>query len=128
MPGTAPQAPGHHHSPEHNLVADLEPEPEAARPHGEPRVVDGRIDMGAYGGTAEASLAPRGWMLLADLNNDRRVDWLDLAHLAADWATTGEDVPGDLSRDGKVGGPDLVLLGSQWRHTAGSGAAISAGP
>jgi subtilisin family serine protease len=82
-----------------------------------------RIDMGAYGGTAEASLAPPRWALLADLNNDRRVDWLDLAHLAADWATTGQGMPGDLSRDGTVNGPDLVLLANQWRHKAESTAA-----
>jgi subtilisin family serine protease len=79
-----------------------------------------RIDMGAYGGTPEASMAPPQWALLADVNNDRRVDWLDLAHLTADWATTGESRPGDLSRDGAIGGPDLALLGTQWRHKAGS--------
>ena len=84
-----------------------------------------RIDMGAYGGTAEASMAPPGWMLPADMTNDRRVDWLDLAHLAADWATTGESMPGDLSRDGAIGGADLALLGNQWRHAAGSAAVKS---
>jgi parallel beta-helix repeat protein len=83
------------------------------------RGVNTRIDMGAYGGTVEASMAPAQWRLLADLNNDDRVDWLDLAHLAADWATTGEDRPGDLSRDGAVNGADLVPLGAQWRHKAG---------
>ena len=82
-----------------------------------------RIDMGAYGGTAEASMAPPQWMLLADITNDRRVDWLDLTHLATDWAADGKSSPGDLSRDGAVGGPDLALLGSQWRHKAGSAAA-----
>ncbi len=91
---------------------------------GEPNSLSGisiRIDMGTYGGTAKASVAPLRWSLLADMNNDRRVDWLDLAHLAADWATSGESTPGDLSRDGAVGGADLVLLGSQWRHQASSG-------
>ncbi len=77
-----------------------------------------RVDMGAYGGTAEASVAPTHWMLLADITNDMRVDWLDLAHLAADWATFGENRPGDLSRDGATGGADLVLLGTQWRERA----------
>lgn len=86
-----------------------------------------RIDMGAYGGTSEASMAPPQWMLLADLTNDRRVDWLDVASLAADWATAGEARPGDLSRDGAVGGGDLVLLGVQWRHEADSTASGAAG-
>jgi len=87
-----------------------------------------RIDMGAYGGTTEASMAPPGWALLADVNNDRHVDWLDLASLAADWATMGESKSGDLSRDGAVGGADLVLLGGQWRHKAGSTTAKAVKP
>ena len=91
-------------------------------------VANVRIDMGAYGGTAEASMAPPQWMLLADITNDRRVDWLDLTHLAADWATTGESRPGDLSRDGAISGADLMLLGNEWRHKAGSTTAGSAGP
>jgi len=33
-----------------------------------------RINMGAYGGTAEASISPLAWPLLADMNNDHKVD------------------------------------------------------
>ncbi|MBN1507431.1 MAG: S8 family serine peptidase [Sedimentisphaerales bacterium] len=82
-----------------------------------------RIDMGAYGGTEEASMAPPQWAMLADMTNDRRVDWHDLACLAAYWTKTGGDLAGDLSRDGAVGGADLVLLADQWRHMAASAAA-----
>jgi subtilisin family serine protease len=76
-----------------------------------------RIDMGAYGGTAEASMAPPQWALLADVNNDCLVDWRDLARLAEDWAA-GQGRCSDLSRDGAVGAPDFVLLAVQWRHEA----------
>ncbi len=43
----------------------------------------GRIDMGAYGGTSEASLSDSP--LAADLNGDRTVDFHDLAVLARQW-------------------------------------------
>lgn len=38
-----------------------------------------RVNMGAYGGTPEASMAPHGLSLLGDLTNDGVVDSLDLA-------------------------------------------------
>jgi hypothetical protein len=83
-----------------------------------------RIDMGVYGGTAEASLAPPQWAMLADATNDRHVDWLDLACLATYWTKTGESLAGDLSHDGAVSGADLALLANQWHHEAGSAAAM----
>ena len=41
--------------------------------------VNVHINMGAYGGTVQASMPPRGWALLSDLNNDGTVDSLDLS-------------------------------------------------
>ena len=75
-----------------------------------------RIDMGAYGGTAEASLPPVGWSLLADLNNDDVVDGLDLAHLADAWLQAGQRHETDITRNGATDAADLGLLGRQWRH------------
>jgi predicted outer membrane repeat protein len=75
-----------------------------------------RIDMGAYGGTAEASLPPSGRMLRADLDNDGAVDWLDLTYLAAGWLQAGEKHATDLTRDGTTDGADLALLAREWRH------------
>lgn len=80
--------------------------------------VNTRIDMGAYGGTAEASLAPPGWALSADVNNDGAVDWPDLMYIAAHWARTGDRLETDFTRDGATSGADLALLATQWRHRA----------
>jgi hypothetical protein len=41
--------------------------------------VNVRINMGAYGGTVQASMPPRGWTLLYDLDNNGTVDSLDLS-------------------------------------------------
>lgn len=73
-----------------------------------------RINMGAYGGTAQASMAPPGWALLADLNNDAIVDLADLARQMQDWLMTEDEQPGDLNRDGVVNGIDLMILVENW--------------
>jgi len=78
-----------------------------------------RIDMGAYGGTAEASMAPHGWTLLADLDNDGHVRWPDLACMTADWLVAGANRNGDLSRNGAVDAGDFALLGRQWHLASG---------
>jgi hypothetical protein len=75
-----------------------------------------RINMGAYGGTAEASLPPSGWTLRADINNDAAVDWSDLAFLTAGWLQEGERHATDLTRDGTTSLVDFALLARQWRH------------
>ena len=41
-----------------------------------------RINMGAYGGTAQASMPPHAWALLADLTNNGTVDLVDFAEQA----------------------------------------------
>ena len=43
----------------------------------------GRINMGAFGGTPQASMSE--WPLAGDLNRDRRVDFADLAILLDQW-------------------------------------------
>jgi hypothetical protein len=72
------------------------------------------INMGAYGGTAQASMAPHGWVLLADLNNDGRVDFADFTAQAEDWMINGSEHPGDLNRDGVVNAIDLAALTEDW--------------
>jgi len=75
-----------------------------------------RINMGAFGGTEQASLAPPQWASLADLNNDGIVNALDLAwQLHPD--TTAQYPPGDLTRNGRVDLTDLAALAQNWlRH------------
>jgi len=73
-----------------------------------------RIDMGAYGGTAEASMPPYNWAILADLTNDGIVDFVDFTHWAENWLTTDSDWPGDLDRNSAVDLADLALLADDW--------------
>jgi predicted outer membrane repeat protein len=73
-----------------------------------------RIDMGAFGGTAEASIPPYDWTLLADLTNDGIVDLTDFAYQALDWLNSADQQPGDLNRDSLVDYSDLALLVEDW--------------
>ncbi len=73
-----------------------------------------RIDMGVYGGTAEASKTPVGWALLADLTNDGVVDWVDFTYLASDWLTSDIEQPEDFDRSGTVDSADLDLFVEDW--------------
>jgi hypothetical protein len=61
----------------------------------EPFPNGGRINMGAYGGTAQASKSYFGepvseTIIAGDINGDGKVDWLDLDILASHWLQTGE--------------------------------------
>jgi subtilisin family serine protease len=73
-----------------------------------------RINMGAYGGTAEASMAPHNWTLLGDLNNDGNVNLKDYAAQIQTWSGTESELPGDLNRDGAVNRADLNKLAAEW--------------
>jgi len=72
-----------------------------------------RIDMGAYGGTREASMAPHGWALLTDLNNDGIVNLLDFNHLGEVFGTH-RATTADANRDTYVDYADLSLLAEDW--------------
>jgi hypothetical protein len=78
-------------------------------PHG------GRIDLGAYGGTAEASLSLSGVGSPADLNGDGRIDFRDCSVLAAGWLSSQAPRKEDLSRDGTVSFTDFAVFASLWR-------------
>lgn len=75
-----------------------------------------RINMGAYGGTCQASMPPYYWTLLGDLNNDGIVDHVDLEGQTEDWLTSASEQPGDLSRDGIVDMKDFAALGEDWQE------------
>ncbi|MHC4659222.1 MAG: right-handed parallel beta-helix repeat-containing protein [Planctomycetota bacterium] len=72
-----------------------------------------RINMGAYGGTEQASMPPYGWALLADLTNDGTVDFVDLAHWTEGWLISRSGLPGDLDRNGIVNTLDFALLAQE---------------
>ncbi|UCG55581.1 MAG: right-handed parallel beta-helix repeat-containing protein [Phycisphaerales bacterium] len=72
-----------------------------------------RVNMGAFGGAAQASMAPPGWALLADLDNDGHVDLHDYALQTGMWAGSA-DHPGDLDRNGRVDLGDVALISDKW--------------
>jgi hypothetical protein len=73
-----------------------------------------RINMGAYGGTAEASMPPYYWALLADLDNDGTVNFVDVGHYGQYWLEAGNELPADLDRGGTVDLVDYALLGQDY--------------
>jgi len=75
-----------------------------------------RIDMGSFGGTAEASMPPHKWAILGDLTNDGTLDLLDLASWAENWLNSDPPKawPADLNRDGAVDMLDFALLAEDW--------------
>ena len=82
----------------------------------EPEPNGNRINMGAYGGTAEASKSPAYWRSIADATNDWVVDINDLKVFADYWLNAGECLPGDFDRSQFVDFNDFAILGREWRH------------
>jgi hypothetical protein len=80
----------------------------------EPWPNGGRIDMGAYGGTAEASLSPSSVGSAADLDGDGRVDFRDWRAFATAWLSTTAPRREDFNRDGAVNFADFAVLSSAW--------------
>ncbi|MEN6383966.1 MAG: right-handed parallel beta-helix repeat-containing protein [Phycisphaerales bacterium] len=73
-----------------------------------------RINMGYYGGTSEASIAPYGWALLADMDNSGIVNFRDFAYLTQSYDNSGENQDGDLNRDGIIDFDDVCLFIDDW--------------
>jgi len=79
-----------------------------------------RRNMGAYGGTAEASKSPANWRNIADLTNDWVVDFNDLKIFVDYWLETGRCIPSDLNRDGFVDFNDFAIFGWHWSYPSAS--------
>jgi len=77
-------------------------------PHG------ARVNMGAYGGTAEASMSSNLVGNVADLDHDSFVNYSDFCLLSEDWLYTEWLLAADLDRDGTVGFADLTIFADQW--------------
>ena len=70
-------------------------------PHGK------RINLGIYGGTAQASMSLSEVGDIRDLNNDDSITWEDVSLLAATWDSHDVPLSEDLDRDGVVDSNDL---------------------
>ena len=73
-----------------------------------------RIDLGAYGGTAEASLSASKVGSPVDLDGNGRVDFQDCGAFAAAWLSTAAPRREDFNRDGTVDFADFAAFSSRW--------------
>ena len=80
-------------------------------PHG------GRINMGVYGGTPQASMSPNPVGNIADLDHDGSVGVSDLTRFCEDWLLAEYLLDTDLNRNGVVDIPDFADFANQWLWT-----------
>ena len=73
-----------------------------------------RINMGAYGGAAQASMSSDITGDIADLNGDGFVTNNDLAIFVDRWLAHGLPLKQDFTRDGSVGFEDFALFARNW--------------
>jgi hypothetical protein len=86
-------------------------------PADEPTPNGNRINMGAYGGTAEASKSPASWALVSDLTNDRIMNHDDLGVFVGYWLQSGDNIPSDLDRNQSVDGSDYAIFAQDWAQS-----------
>ena len=77
-------------------------------PHGK------QINMGAYGGTAQASMSTSSVGNIADMDTDGSVDGIDLTILADKWLYQQVLLSEDLDRDGSVKFKDFAIFAGEW--------------
>ncbi|RKY05866.1 MAG: hypothetical protein DRP66_09960 [Planctomycetota bacterium] len=77
-------------------------------PHG------GKINIGAYGGTPQASMSASQLGNIADLDHNDTVSTSDFAILAESWLTQRLLLPQDLDRNGWINLADLALFAKNW--------------
>jgi len=79
-------------------------------PHGK------QINMGAFGGTSEASMSLSTVGNIADLNNNNIVNLLDFALFAGRWRLEKHLLPEDLDRNGFVDFIDVAIFSDSWLY------------
>jgi hypothetical protein len=77
-------------------------------PHGK------HINIGAYGGTPQASMSLSDAGNITDLNNDDSVDYADMKLFTDEWLCQEPLLPEDLDRDGFVNFIDFVFFANEW--------------
>lgn len=82
-------------------------------PHGE------RINMGAFGGTPQASMSDNPVGNTADLNHDGRVDLADWSLWSDDWLKQKILLDSDFDRDNHVNPNDLNVFINNWLEGTG---------
>ena len=77
-------------------------------PHGK------RINMGAYGGTSQASLSLSNVGDIRDINGNDIVSWDDVLRLAGKWGSNNAPLKEDLNLDGVIDVNDLAFFEGNW--------------
>jgi hypothetical protein len=77
-----------------------------------------RINMGAYGGTSEASRSPAQWHRLSDIGNDGAVNNIDLTVMVESWLNNAFCLPADLNRDGSIDMFDFARMAKEWLNVS----------
>ncbi len=77
-------------------------------PHGK------RINIGAYGGTHQASMSSSNAGNIADLNQDNAVEFGDLDLFSGRWLFDQSLLPEDMDRNGTVDLSDYAFFARQW--------------
>ncbi len=76
-----------------------------------------RINMGAYGGTVEASKTPAGRLYtIADLDNSLVISIHDLGIFVSYWLNSGQCIPSDLDRSESVDLVDYAVFAQHWLY------------
>ncbi len=75
---------------------------------------DNRINMGAYGGTNQASMSLSNIGNIADLNKDDTVNFGDFAHFADSWQLDKVPADEDLNRDNQIDIVDVMIFCDNW--------------
>jgi unsaturated chondroitin disaccharide hydrolase len=84
-------------------------------PHGK------RINMGAYGGTPEASMSPSSAGNIADLDHDDTVNFADFAVFGNCWPLEQVLLAADLDRNGLMDTNDLNIFCCNWLNAGEEG-------
>jgi hypothetical protein len=73
-----------------------------------------KINIGAYGGSSQASMSPSTIGDIRDLNNDDLISWDDILVLADKWNCNDIPLKEDLNRNGIVDVNDLSFFYGNW--------------
>lgn len=74
-----------------------------------------RVNLGAYGGTPQASMSLADLGHLADVDHDAHVVWSDLKRLGQRWLFDEDLLAEDLDRNGEVDLRDFAVMAASWR-------------
>ncbi len=77
-----------------------------------------RINMGAYGGTTQASLSMSYAGDIRDINGDDIVSWDDVLRLSGKWSSNYTPLKEDLNLDGVIDVNDLAFFEGNWQEVS----------